>query len=108
MSVRRWRSGSSLMHPICGPKRPKRRGSDDGERPSHVARRGPSVRVARPPTGARPYLTGTRQIGDRLHVSSFTVGSHLRHVYQKLGINSRVQLTKEVINHGPPLQNVAP
>jgi DNA-binding CsgD family transcriptional regulator len=50
----------------------------------------------------------TRQIGDRLHVSSFTVGSHLRHVYQKLGINSRVQLTKEVINHGPPLQNVGP
>ena len=42
----------------------------------------------------------TRQIGDRLHISSFTVGSHLRHVYQKLGINSRVQLTKQVINHG--------
>jgi DNA-binding CsgD family transcriptional regulator len=41
----------------------------------------------------------TRQIGDRLHVSSFTVGSHLRHVYQKLGINSRVQLTRQVINH---------
>ena len=44
----------------------------------------------------------TRQIGDRLHISSFTVGSHLRHVYQKLGINSRVQLTKEVMKHGPP------
>jgi DNA-binding CsgD family transcriptional regulator len=42
----------------------------------------------------------TRQIGDRLHISSFTVGSHLRHVYQKLGINSRVQLTKKVIKHG--------
>jgi DNA-binding CsgD family transcriptional regulator len=42
----------------------------------------------------------TRQIGDRLFISSFTVGSHLRHVYQKLGINSRVQLTKEVITHG--------
>ena len=42
----------------------------------------------------------TRQIGDRLHISSFTVGSHLRHVYQKLGINSRVQLTKQVISHG--------
>ena len=42
----------------------------------------------------------TRQIGDRLHISSFTVGSHLRHVYQKLGINSRVQLTKEVMKHG--------
>jgi DNA-binding CsgD family transcriptional regulator len=42
----------------------------------------------------------TRQIGDRLHISSFTVDSHLRHVYQKLGVNSRVQLTKQVINHG--------
>ena len=42
----------------------------------------------------------TRQIGDRLHISSFTVGSHLRHVYQKLGINSRVQLTTEAIHHG--------
>ena len=42
----------------------------------------------------------TRQIGDRLHISSFTVGSHLRHVYQKLGINTRVQLTKEVMKHG--------
>jgi DNA-binding CsgD family transcriptional regulator len=50
----------------------------------------------------------TRQIGDRLHISSFTVGSHLRHVYQKLGINSRVQLTKAVINHGPPIENVEP
>jgi DNA-binding CsgD family transcriptional regulator len=42
----------------------------------------------------------TRQIGERLHISSFTVGSHLRHVYQKLGINTRVQLTKEVMTHG--------
>jgi DNA-binding CsgD family transcriptional regulator len=42
----------------------------------------------------------TRQIGDRLHISSFTVGSHLRHVYQKLGINSRVQLTRLVITQG--------
>ncbi len=42
----------------------------------------------------------TRQIGDRLYISSFTVGSHLRHVYQKLGINSRVQLTTAAIRHG--------
>jgi DNA-binding CsgD family transcriptional regulator len=41
----------------------------------------------------------TRQIGDRLHVSSFTVGSHLRHVYQKLGINSRLQLAAETRRH---------
>ena len=37
----------------------------------------------------------SRQIGDRLYVSTFTVGSHLRHVYQKLGINSRLQLAAE-------------
>ena len=42
----------------------------------------------------------TRQIGDRLHISGFTVDSHLRHVYQKLGIKSRVQLTTEAIHHG--------
>ena len=42
----------------------------------------------------------SRQIGDRLSISTFTVGTHLRHVYQKLGINSRVQLTKQVITHG--------
>ena len=50
----------------------------------------------------------TGQIADRLHISSFTVGSHLRHVYQKLGINSRVQLTREVIKHGPPIEDVDP
>jgi DNA-binding CsgD family transcriptional regulator len=74
-----------------------------------VGTRGPRHR---PPTGwssltpaeqrvvalAAEGLT-TRQIGDRLHISSFTVDSHLRHVYHKLGINSRVQLTKEVIKH---------
>jgi DNA-binding CsgD family transcriptional regulator len=37
----------------------------------------------------------SRQIGDRLYISTFTVGSHLRHIYQKLGINSRLQLADE-------------
>jgi DNA-binding CsgD family transcriptional regulator/tetratricopeptide (TPR) repeat protein len=41
----------------------------------------------------------SRQIGDRLYVSTFTVGSHLRHVYQKLGINSRLQLAAETSRH---------
>ena len=41
----------------------------------------------------------SRQIGDRLYISTFTVGSHLRHVYQKLGINSRLQLTAETRRH---------
>jgi ATP/maltotriose-dependent transcriptional regulator MalT len=41
----------------------------------------------------------SRQIGERLYISTFTVGSHLRHVYQKLGINSRAQLTAEAFQH---------
>jgi DNA-binding CsgD family transcriptional regulator len=41
----------------------------------------------------------SRQIGERLYISSFTVGSHLRHVYRKLGINSRLQLAAEMRHH---------
>ncbi len=41
----------------------------------------------------------SRQIGDRLYISTFTVGTHLRHVYQKLGINSRLQLAAETRRH---------
>ena len=41
----------------------------------------------------------SRQIGDRLYISTFTVGSHLRHVYQKLGISSRLQLAAETRRH---------
>jgi DNA-binding CsgD family transcriptional regulator len=41
----------------------------------------------------------SRQIGERLYISGFTVGSHLRHIYQKLGINSRLQLAAELSRH---------
>jgi DNA-binding CsgD family transcriptional regulator len=41
----------------------------------------------------------SRQIGDRLYISTFTVGTHLRHIYQKLGINSRLQLADETRRH---------
>lgn len=41
----------------------------------------------------------SRQIGDRPYISTFTVGSHLRHIYQKLGINSRLQLATETRRH---------
>jgi DNA-binding CsgD family transcriptional regulator len=80
------------------------------QRGINLGTRGPRQR---PPTGWKSLTPAeqrvvalvaegltTRQIGDRLHISSFTVDSHLRHVYQKLGVNSRVQLTKQVINHG--------
>jgi DNA-binding CsgD family transcriptional regulator len=34
----------------------------------------------------------SREIGSRLYISTLTVGSHIRSIYRKLGINSRVQL----------------
>ena len=36
-----------------------------------------------------------RQVAERLFVSPHTVSSHLRHVFAKLGVNSRVELTRQ-------------
>jgi DNA-binding CsgD family transcriptional regulator len=33
-----------------------------------------------------------REIGDRLFMSRFTVDTHIRSIYRKLGVNSRVAL----------------
>jgi DNA-binding CsgD family transcriptional regulator len=35
-----------------------------------------------------------REVAERLFVSPHTVSSHLRHVFLKLGINSRVELAR--------------
>jgi DNA-binding CsgD family transcriptional regulator len=35
-----------------------------------------------------------RQVANRLYMSHHTVDSHLRHIYWKLGINSRIHLTR--------------
>jgi DNA-binding CsgD family transcriptional regulator len=40
-----------------------------------------------------------RGIADRLFVSPHTVNTHLRHVFDKLDIRSRVDLTRAVEHH---------
>jgi DNA-binding CsgD family transcriptional regulator/tetratricopeptide (TPR) repeat protein len=40
-----------------------------------------------------------RQIAEWLFISPHTVNTHMRHVFEKLGINSRVQLTRFVQEH---------
>ncbi|MHB1929150.1 MAG: helix-turn-helix transcriptional regulator, partial [Acidimicrobiales bacterium] len=42
-----------------------------------------------------------RQIAESLFISPHTVNTHMRHVFEKLGINSRVQLTRFVRERNP-------
>ncbi|MFC7659041.1 response regulator transcription factor [Pseudonocardia benzenivorans] len=41
-----------------------------------------------------------RAIAERLHVSVHTVGTHLRHAFTKLDINTRVELTRVALLQG--------
>jgi DNA-binding CsgD family transcriptional regulator len=73
---------------------------------------------ARPPTSARPAFgwasltdserslaelvaTGltNREVAARLYLSRHTIDSHLRHIFRKLDINSRVELARVVTTH---------
>ncbi len=40
-----------------------------------------------------------REVAERLCISPHTVGGHLRHAFEKLGINSRVALTRIAAEH---------
>jgi ATP/maltotriose-dependent transcriptional regulator MalT len=40
-----------------------------------------------------------RAVADRLHLSVHTVNTHLKHVFTKLGINTRVDLTRLAMEH---------
>ncbi|MER6828984.1 helix-turn-helix transcriptional regulator [Streptosporangium sp. NPDC000563] len=40
-----------------------------------------------------------KQVADRLHPPPHTVSTHLRHAFTKLGVGSRVELTKLLLEH---------
>ncbi|MFI9173116.1 response regulator transcription factor [Streptomyces lincolnensis] len=50
---------------------------------------------------ARLVATGltNRAVAERLVVSPHTVDTHLRHVYAKLSVRSRVQLVRHALQH---------
>jgi len=43
-----------------------------------------------------------REVAEQLYVSPHTVNGHLRHAFEKLGISSRVVLTRLAAQHGEP------
>ena len=43
-----------------------------------------------------------REVAERLYLSPYTVNSHLRHVFTKLGIRSRVELARLAAERGAP------
>ncbi|WP_206068260.1 response regulator transcription factor [Nonomuraea composti] len=43
-----------------------------------------------------------RETAAALFLSPHTVDTHLRHACAKLGVNSRVELTRQVLAHEPP------
>jgi DNA-binding CsgD family transcriptional regulator len=43
-----------------------------------------------------------RTIAEELYLSPHTVDAHLKHVYLKLGIHSRVELTVLALRHQAP------
>jgi DNA-binding NarL/FixJ family response regulator len=45
-----------------------------------------------------------REVAERLFLSPYTVNSHLRHVFTKLGIRSRVELTRLAAARGVPAE----
>lgn len=54
-----------------------------------------TVQVEREDASVATFVVvGNREAAERLYLSPHTVSMHLRHVFTKLGITSRVELTR--------------
>ena len=42
-----------------------------------------------------------REVAQRLYVSTYTVGTHLKHAFEKVGVSSRVELTRLAMERVP-------
>ena len=56
---------------------------------------------------ARAPLSG-REIAERLYLSHHTVSQDVKRVYRKLGVDSRVALTRELLRPRPRLRKSRP
>jgi hypothetical protein len=54
-----------------------------------------------PPLSASMGMT-SKATAERLYLSVNTVNTHLRHAFAKLGVRSRVELTRIALAHQPP------
>jgi DNA-binding CsgD family transcriptional regulator len=45
----------------------------------------------------------SKAAAERLYLSVNTINTHLRHAFAKLGVRSRVELTRIVLVHQPPI-----
>jgi DNA-binding CsgD family transcriptional regulator len=52
--------------------------------------------------------TTNRKIAERLFLSPYTVGTHLKHVFTMLGVSSRVALTRSVLEVSHEQTSCAP
>jgi len=86
------------------------RGADEAHlRPSRVRCGWESLRESE--LGIAQHVAAgmtNREIGARLFLSRHTVDFHLRQIFRKLGINSRVELTRLVVERGAANDLAAP
>ena len=89
------RRGRRTRRGTCPPPAPRLRRAAGRRAPDPAAARWPEL-TASELAVVRLVIQGAtdREVAQRLYISAHTVNSHLRHVFAKLGIRSRVELAR--------------